>query len=255
MLRWIVAATMAVALPTACSAETIVVFAAASLKVALDPVAANWREETGNTAVVSYGSSAALAVQIQQGAPADIFLSAAKNWMDALAEADLLAAGTRVDLWGNALSVVAHDPMSVPFSLDPSTDFAGMIGDQKLAMAFVDSVPVGQYGKDALIQLGQWDRVMSQVVQTQDARSTLALVTSGEAAYGIVYATDAKAAETAGLAIEVSRFPESSHAPIVYPGAVLKSSARPEAHEFLSYLGKTFASEVFAAQGFRILAQ
>ena len=255
MRKFLIAATAALLVPTLVLAETVVVFAAASLKPALDPVATIWGEATGNTAVISYGGSAALAKQIEQGAPAEVFLSAAKNWMDVLQEAGLLADGTRVDLWGNALAVVGYDPMTIPFAMTEDTDLAGIIGAEKLAMGLVDSVPVGQYGKEALVTLGLWDSVAPQVVQTEDARATLALVATGEAAFGIVYATDAKAAESAGQAIEVSRFPESSHRPIVYPGAVVAGANKPEAAAFLGFLQSRQASEVFAAQGFVILTR
>ena len=118
-----------------------------------------------------------------------------------------------------------------------------------------DAVPVGQYGKEALIRLGQWDSVAPQVVQTQDASATLALVASGEAAFGIVYATDARAAEATGQAIEVSRFPADSHTPIIYPGAVVAGSDGPEAVAFLTFLQRPSASAVFLGQGFVVLSQ
>jgi molybdate transport system substrate-binding protein len=251
----LVAAVVAIVLPTAVLAESIVVFAASSLKNALDPAMAEWSARTGNVAAISYGSSATLAKQIEQGAPADVFLSAAQNWMDELETSGQVAAGTRVDLWGNGLSVIAHDPMAIPFAMDQSTDLAGIVGDQKLAMGLVASVPVGQYGKEALVRLGQWERVKAQVVQTEDARATLGLVASGEAAYGIVYTTDAVAAEAAGQAIEVSRFPEDSHKPIVYPGALVAGSTKPEAADLLAFLHSGPARDIFAAQGFVILAK
>lgn len=235
------------------AADQIVVFAASSLKSALDPVVAAWGAETGNTAAVSYGSSSALAKQIEQGAPADVFLSAAENWMDVLDKGGLLQAGTRFDLWGNSLSIIAHDPMAVPFSLDQSTDLAGLLGSEKLAMAFVDSVPVGQYGKEALTNLGLWTSVEAQIVQTADARAAVALVASGEAAYGVVFATDAMGAESAGQAIEIARFPESSHSPILYPGAVIATASGDSAQSFLAFLKGGKADRIFSAQGFVIL--
>lgn len=244
-----------VSLPGAAISAEVVVFAASSLKPALDPVASLWQAETGNSVVISYGGTSALARQIEQGAPADVFLSAAVTWMDALDQGGLLQPGSRTDLWGNSLSVIAHDTMTIPFAMDPSTDLAAIIGDEKLAMALVDAVPVGQYGKEALIAYGQWDLVAPQVVQTEDARATLALVASGEAGFGIVYATDAKAAEAQGLAVEVSRFPDDSHTPILYPGAVLQGAVGPEAGAFLTFLHSSAASEVFAAQGFVVLQQ
>lgn len=236
-------------------AETIVVFAAASLKPALDPVAALWMARTGDVARVSYGSSSALARQIEAGAGADVYLAAAVNWMDYLQERDLIDAGSRVDLWGNALSLLAHDPMARPFALDATTDLAGLLGDEKLAMALVDAVPVGQYGKAALEALGLWQSVAGQVVQTQDARATVALVATGEAGFGVVYATDARAAEAAGQGIEVARFPDGSHVPVIYPGARVAGSGKGEADDFLAFLGGPAATGIFAALGYGIVAR
>ena len=240
-------------LPGPALAAEIVVFAASSLKPALDPVAAEWGQTTGNVARISYGASSALARQIEAGAPADVYLSAAVNWMDYLQDRDLIVAGSRVNLWGNALSLLAHDAMALPFALDANTDLAGRLGDEKLAMALVDSVPVGQYGKAALEALGLWDAVAGQVVQTQDARATVALVATGEAGFGVVYATDAKAAEAAGQGIEVARFPDSSHAAIVYPGARVAASEKVEADDFLAFLSSQVATDIFAGLAYVIL--
>ena len=240
-------------LPGGALAGDIVVFAASSLKPALDPVAAEWAQATGNVARISYGSSSSLAKQVEEGAPADVYLSAAVGWMDYLQDRDLIVAGTRVDLWGNALSLIAHDLLATPFALRADMDLAARLGDEKLAMAMVDQVPVGQYGKAALQALGQWDGVAGQVVQTQDARATVALVATGEAAFGVVYATDARAAEAAGQGIEVARFPDDSHAPIIYPGAMVAQSGKAEADDFLGFLASQAASDIFAAQGYVIL--
>ena len=239
--------------PGVALAGDIVVFAASSLKPALDPVAAEWAQATGNVARISYGSSSSLAKQVEEGAPADVYLSAAVGWMDYLQERDLIVAGTRVDLWGNALSLIAHDLRATPFAMDAEVDLAARLGGEKLAMAMVDQVPVGQYGKAALQALGQWDAVAGQVVQTQDARATVALVATGEAAFGVVYATDAQAAEAAGQGIEVARFPHDSHAAIIYPGARVTQSGKVEADDFLGFLAGQAASAIFAAQGYVIL--
>lgn len=255
MIRILRAALLMMALPSMAFAHDILVFAASSLKPALDPVIELWQNETGHMVTVSYGGSSALARQIEQGAPADLFLSAAVTWMDAVDQGGLLQPGTRVDLWGNALSVVAHDPKAMPFAMDKATDLPAIIGNDRLAMALVDAVPAGQYGKEALIRLGHWDRVAPQVVQTEDARAAMALVASGEAAFGIVFATDAIAAEASGAAVEVSRFPPDSHAPIIYPGAVVRGSTSRDAVAFLTFLQRTSASAVFAGQGFVVLSE
>lgn len=255
MIKRLLAALLMTALPTHATADGIVIFAASSLKPALDPVVQLWQTETGHQAVVSYGGSSALAKQIEQGAPADVFLSAAVNWMDAVDQAGLLEPGTRVDLWGNEVSLVAHDPATPPLTITTATDLAAILGDDKLAMALVDAVPVGQYGKQALIHLGLWDSVLPQVVQTEDARATMALVASGEAGFGIVYATDALAAVAQGQAVEVARFSPDSHAPIIYPGAVVAGARQSQAADLLAFLQGAAASAVFAGQGFTVLSR
>lgn len=231
-------------------AETITVFAAASLKGPLDAAAASWKEATGNEAVISYGGSSALAKQIEAAAPADVFLSAAENWMDKLSDEKLITAASRHDFWGNALVLVGQ-PGAKPVVLGKDTDLAGLLGDGKLAMALVDSVPAGQYGKEALTTLGLWDKAEPSVVQAEDVKATLKLVTSGEAPYGVVYATDAKAAKD-GVTV-VATFPADSHKPILYPGAVVAASTKPEAQAFLDFLKTPAASAPFAAQGFTVL--
>ncbi len=234
-------------------AETITVFAASSLKAALDPVAAAWKAETGNSAVMSYGSSGTLAKQIEAGAPADVFVSAAVNWMDAVD--GLMVPGSRRDLFGNGLSIIAHDAGAVPFGVDGSMDLGARIGTDRLAIANVQSAPAGQYGKEALTALGQWEGVAPKLVQTADDAGTVALVSAGEVGFGLVYTTDAVAAEAEGRGVEVSRLPADSHRPIVYPGAVVAGSGKAEAGAFLDYLTGPAAREIFAAQGFVILSQ
>ena len=243
----------ALAAPVFAQTESITVFAAASLKGPLDSAAAAWTKATGNAVTISYGGSSVLARQIEAGAPADVFLSAAVNWMDTLDQDRLIAADTRVKLWGNSLVIVAHDRKATPFTLDAATDLAAILGPEKLAMALVDAVPAGQYGKQALTSLGLWDQVEPAVVQTEDVRAALALVATGEAAFGIVYATDAKAAQAAGQGVTVATFPADSHKPIIYPGAVVATSTKPEAKAFLSFLASQPAADIFAAQGFLIL--
>ena len=241
--------------PSLAAAEQVIVFAASSLKAALEPVSQEWAAQTGTTVTISFGSSAALAQQIEAGAPADLFLSAAPKWVDYLQDRELVDPATRVDLWGNSLSLIAHDMRAGPIVLKPGVDLAGLIGADKLAMALVDSVPVGQYGKAALQALGVWDGVKAQVVQTQDARATLALVATGEAGYGVVYATDAIAARALGQGIEIGRFPTDSHEQIVYPGVKVAASQRPEANELLHFLAGPVASDAFAALGYVILSK
>lgn len=247
------AATVAAAL--ACgtapaAAEEVVVFAAASMKTALDAVAADFRAGTGNTVTISYAGSNALARQIIEGAPADIFISAATNWMDEVEKAGLVADGSRKDLFGNTLVLVAHGKQAAPVEIGPGFDLKGLLGDGKLAMALVDSVPAGQYGKAALESLGVWAAVEPAVAQADNVRAALAFVSMGEAPYGIVYATDAVADDNVTV---VGTFPEGSHPPIVYPGALLKGAADAADRAFFEALSSDAADAKFAAEGFAVL--
>lgn len=246
--RIALAPALVLALSAPASAEEVVVFAAASLKNALDSVAADFEAATGNTVTVSYAGSNALAKQIIEGAPADIFISAAVNWMDEVEKAGLVAGGTRADLLGNTLVLVAHGKDTAPVQIGPDFDLKGLLGDDKLAMALVDSVPAGQYGKAALESLGVWSAVEPSVAQADNVRAALALVATGEAPLGIVYATDAAAEPRVGV---VTTFPEGSHPAIVYPAAVTADAAEPaEARAFLDWLAGPEATAIFARHGF-----
>jgi molybdate transport system substrate-binding protein len=245
------AATLA--LPVSAKAEEITVFAAASLKNALDTIAADWQAQSGNTVVISYGGSSALAKQIQEGAPADIFVSAAVNWMDTLEKDGFLKAGTRKDLLGNTLVLVAHGDAS-PVKIDSDLDLAGLLNGGKLSMAMVGSVPAGQYGKEALTSLGLWSSVEGSVAQSENVRAALALVQTGEAPLGIVYGSDAIADSEAGGKVSViGTFPADSHKPIIYPVAEIAASAKPAASEFLKALSGETAAKIFEGQGFIVL--
>lgn len=229
--------------------EDITVFAAASLKTALDKVADEWNDTGQDRVVVSYAGSSALAKQIQQGAPADIFISAAVDWMDLLQDQDLIAAQSRVDLLGNSLVLIGGqgDP---PVDLGPDFDLPGLLGQGKLAMALVDSVPAGVYGKQALTSLGLWDGVSGNVAQADNVRAALALVASREAPLGVVYATDAVAEPQVAV---IGRFPDDSHDPIIYPAALVADSDHPQAQGFLDHLMGRDAGQVFADQGFTLI--
>lgn len=229
-------------------AEEVVVFAASSLKTALDPIATAFQAETGHSVTISYAGSNALAAQIAQGAPADIFISASEPWMDSVAAEGLVV--RRADLLGNRLVLVAPGAGSAPVEVSATTDLPGMLQGGKLAMALVDSVPAGQYGKAALVSLGLWEGVAPSVAQADNARAALALVAMGEAPLGIVYATDAVAEPAVRV---VATFPEDSHPPIRYPAALLSNAANPADTAFYEALGGGAARAVFAAQGFTLL--
>ena len=237
--------------PAAARAGDVLVFAAASLKTALDQVAADWREKTGKDVSISYAGSSSLARQIEQGAPADIFISASVDWMDYLQSAGLIRDETRTNLLGNRLVLIAHGADTPRIDLDGGADLSAILADQRLAMALVDSVPAGVYGKQALTSLGQWESVAAKVAQTDNVRAALALVSSGEVPLGIVYASDAVADENVSV---VAVFAENTHAPIVYPAAVTAGSEAADATGFLKALSGPAATEIFKAQGFAPLS-
>ena len=245
-LATLIAATLAAPL----RAEEVVVFAAASLKTALDAVAAEFEASTGHSLTISYAGSNQLAKQIIEGAPADIFLSAAVNWMDAVDQAGLVVPGQRRDLWGNALVLIAHGTGASPVEIGPELDLAKLLGGGMLSMAMVDAVPAGQYGKQSLEALGLWAVVEPLVAQSENVRAALALVATGEAPYGIVYASDAVAGDNVTV---VGQFPETSHAPITYPAALLTGAADAADRAFFDALSADAADAKFAAQRFKIL--
>jgi molybdate transport system substrate-binding protein len=241
------------AAPAAFARGGVLVFAAASLKNALDEINAAWKAETGKQAVISYAASSALAKQIEAGAPAEVFISADLDWMAYLAERDLIRRDTEVRLLGNRLVLVAPADSSASAGIAPGFDLAGLLGgDGRLAMANVDAVPAGRYGKEALTSLGVWDSVADRLAQAENVRAALALVSIGEAPLGIVYQTDAAADPAVRI---VATFPKDSHAPIIYPAAETAAATSRDAGAFLAFLRSEKAAGLFEAQGFTVLAQ
>jgi molybdate transport system substrate-binding protein len=238
------------ALPLApAKAADVTVFAAASLKNALDDAAKLYEAKTGEKVVVSYAASSALAKQIESGAPADIFFSADLDWMDYLQEKNLIDVASRHTLLGNTLVLIAPKDSTVSLTIDKNFPLLQALGpDGKLAMASVDSVPAGKYGKAALTSLGVWDQVAPRVAQAENVRAALAFVAKQEAPLGIVYGTDAKSEPEVRV---VGVFPADSHPKILYPVA-LTASAKPEARAFLEFLLSSEAAPAFEAQGFAI---
>ena len=251
LLKLVVAAFAALplALPAA-AADKVTVFAAASMKNALDAANAEWQKETGNETTVSYAASSALAKQIEAAAPADLFISADLAWMDYVAEKKLIREDTRSNLLGNRIVLIAPKDKAEKVEIKEGFDLAGLIGDGKLAMGAVDSVTAGKYGKAALEKLGIWSSVEGKVAGAESVRAALALVSRGEAPYGIVYQTDAAA--DPGVAI-VGAFPEDSHPPIIYPVAILADSKSPAASAYLDFLKSDKAAPFFTEQGFTVL--
>jgi molybdate transport system substrate-binding protein len=237
------------AAPLRAATDEVTVFAAASLTEALDRIAAAWTAETGHRVVISYAGSSALARQIQEGAPADVFVSASVEWMDAVEASGDLRAGTRRDILGNTLVLVAHGRDAAPVTIDGALDLAGMLGDGRLAMALVDAVPAGVYGKAALTALGLWGGVAAKVAQSDNVRAALAFVAQGEAPLGIVYATDAAVEDDVTV---IGTFPAGSHPPITYPAAITAQSESPVAAAFLDHLGSEPARTIWRDFGFTL---
>ena len=234
--------------------NTVTVFAAASLKNALDAANAAFTEQTGIKAVVSYAASSALVKQIEAGAPADVFISADVRWMDYAAERKLIRPDTRVNLLGNSLVLIAPKTSqltSVPIGRD--FDIAALAGQGRIAVANVQSVPAGRYAKAALQSLGAWTAAAEKkLAMAENVRAALAFVARGEVPVGIVYATDAKAEPSVKV---IATFPEGSHPPIVYPLAATAAASSPESERYIAFLRSRVAKTVFERHGFRFLAQ
>lgn len=239
-------------LASAARADEVTVFAAASLKTAMDEIAAAYETATGDTVIPSFAGSSALARQIQFGAPADVFISANAGWMDQIEADGLLAEGSRFDLVNNAIVLIAHGADAATVEIGPALDLSGMLGEGRLAMALVDSVPAGIYGKAALNTLGLWEAVAPRVAQADNVRAALALVATGEAPLGIVYATDAVAEDKVSV---VGTFPRDSHPPIVYPAAALRDGDTAAAARFLSFLHGDMARAALERQGFVVIGE
>lgn len=251
---WLALAFLTLGAPGLARAQDgVVVFAAASLKNALDDVAASWTRDTGKPAPkISYAASSALAKQIEQGAPADLFISADLAWMDYLAERKRIKTDTRFNLLGNKIVLIApRDTKAATVEITGPALKAALAGG-RLAMGNVAAVPAGKYGKAALEKLGAWDTVKGDVAQADNVRAALALVARGEAPLGVVYATDA--AIDPGVKI-VATFPDGSHPPIIYPAALTADAKNADARAFLDYLRSARARPAFEKQGFTVLVR
>jgi molybdate transport system substrate-binding protein len=230
--------------------KTVTVFAAASMKNAVDDINAAFAKATGIKAVASLAASSALAKQIEQGAPADVFASADLDWMDYLDKKNLVRKGTRVNLLGNKLVLIApKDSKLGEVTIGPGFDIAGLAGDGRIAVADVRAVPAGKYAKAALEKLGGWTAAEGKLAMAENVRAALALVGRGEAPLGIVYETDAKIEKNVKI---VGHFPEDSHPPITYPVAAT-ANAKPEAARYLAFMRSALAKTIFETYGFTFL--
>lgn len=248
--RHVLAALLAVAaLPARAQGADVTVFAAASLKTVLDDIIRDYGARSGKRVQASFAASSALARQIEQGAPADVVITADADWMDYLASRNIVRSDTRRDLLGNAIVVVAPFDGAGALELKPGV-LKGTLKGGRLAMASVATVPAGRYGKAALEKLGLWSEVQGQVAEAENVRAALSFVARAEAPLGIVYATDAAAEPRVKI---VARFPAGSHPPIVYPAALTASAKGEEPLRFLKALREPAAAERFQRDGFSLL--
>jgi molybdate transport system substrate-binding protein len=230
--------------------RSILVFAAASMKNALDEVDAAFTKQTGTAVVASYDASSALMKQIEQGAPADAFISADLKWMNYGSEKKLIDDKTRVNLLGNKLVLIAGKESKLGnVTVGPGLDLAGLAGEGRIATGDVRAVPVGIYAKAALEKLGLWSAVEPKLAMVGNVRAALVLVARGEAPLGIVYTTDARVEPAVKV---IGAFPDDSHEPIVYPVAATLT-AKPEAALYLSFLRSAAARAIFEHYGFSVL--
>ena len=242
--------TLGTVLPAIAQDQPVIVFAAASLKNALDAINADWQKATTKRAIVSYAASPALAKQIEAGAPADVFISADLDWMDYVAQKNLIKPETRTNLLGNRIVLIAPKTGTTKIKIAPNFALAAALGDGRMSMANTDSVPAGKYGKAALQALGVWDSVANKIAQAENVRAALLLVSRGEAPLGIVYQTDAASDPNVTI---VDRFPENTHPPIVYPIALTATSKNEAAAAYLAYLKSSAAKAQFEKQGFTVV--
>jgi molybdate transport system substrate-binding protein len=236
--------------PVAAEDKTLTVFAAASLKNALDDIDAAFSAKTGIKVTASYAASSTLAKQIEQGAPADIFISADTDWMDYAAARKTIDEPSRINLLGNSIVLIAPKDSGIDHvAIRPGFDLAKLAGDGRIATGDVKAVPVGKYARTALEKLGAWQAAAPKFAMAESVRAALALVSRGEAVLGIVYATDARAEASVKT---IGTFPADSHPPIIYPVAAT-ATAKTDAANYLAFLRTQAARAIFEEYGFMYL--
>lgn len=234
----------------ATASSPLTVFAAASLKESLDEAAAAYRQATGHEVRVSYAGSSALARQVEQGAPADAFISADLDWMDYLDKRGLIDPATRNNLLGNTLVLIAPATgRQSPIVLRPGVDLLPALGSGRIALALTSSVPAGKYAKSAFEALGIWNALQPKVAEAENVRAALLLVARGETPLGVVYGSDARADARVKV---LATFPANTHPAIVYPIARIKASRHPDAPGFIAWLQGDAASAIFRKHGFSL---
>ena len=249
---WLVCAASVVASQYTYAAEQVTIFAASSLTNAVTELSEHYQTQTGVDSRLSFASSSALARQISQGAPADIYISANVKWMDYLQTQQVIENDSRKPLLKNSLVVVA--PLSYPKEIvtpSASWDVAKDLMDTRMAVGDPNHVPAGRYAKQALENLGVWDAAKPYLARANNVRSALVLVERGESNLGIVYKTDAKISSKVKI---VAELPESSHTPIRYPMAIVKGKAIPEVQGYYAFLQSEEAKAVFEKYGFEVVS-
>ncbi|HKO71899.1 MAG TPA: molybdate ABC transporter substrate-binding protein [Bradyrhizobium sp.] len=250
VLAAFVALLACVSSPAAAQEKNITVFAAASVKNALDELDTAYTKKTGVNVTASYAASSALAKQIEQGAPADVFISADSDWMDYAAAKNSINGRSRVNLLGNSMVLIAPTDSKIDHvNIGAGFDLAKLAGDGRIATGDVKAVPVGKYAKAALEKLGSWQAAERKFAMAENVRAALTLVARGEAALGIVYATDARVEP--GVKV-VGTFPADSHPSIIYPAAAT-TTAKPGTSAYLAFLRSTAAKNIFEKYGFKFL--
>ena len=247
-MRRLAALLLALAASLPARADRVLVFAAASLKDGLEACARAFEGASGHKVVVSYAASNALARQVEAGAPAELFLSADTDWIDYLEARGLTEPGSRRNLLGNDLVLVAPASSRVRVNLAPGVDLAATLGDRRIALANPEAVPAGKYAKAAFASLGAWNAIKGKVAAAENVRAALALVARGEAPLGVVYRTDAIAEKSVRI---VDTFPAGSHPPVLYPLVRLKG-AGPASRAFADHLSGAEARATFSRFGFRV---
>ena len=247
--RLLASLVLSVALLPGAWAQNLTLFAAASLKEALDEAVNRYQKDkgSGDKIAISYAASSALARQIENGALADLFISADLDWMDYVEKRNLLRAGSRVSLLRNEIVLIAPSSSKAMLELKPGAPMAQVLGKERLSMADPDFVPAGKYGKAALEKLGLWASVADRVARAENVRAALLFVSRGEAPLGIVYRTDAAADKNVRI---VATFPADSHPPIIYPAALLAGGKSAEAPSFFNFIKSQAAIEIFRKHGF-----
>lgn len=245
--RWIAAIMLIAATSMSASAQEIRVLAAASLSNVLDRLCQSWAAKGEPKCVTVYAASSALARQIENGAPGDVFISADEPWMKHVVDKKMVKVETQRALATNLLVIIAPADSKVALTPGPNFGIAAALGDGRLSLADPEAVPAGRYAREALTHFGVWDQVANRIARAENVRDAMAFVARSAAPLGIVYSTDAKVEPKVRI---VAAFPEGSHPPVVYPMAVTANAKSPRAQAFLDFLMTSESQTTLADAGF-----